>query len=77
MNKNSKCVFPRRINSPCYQCKIREINCHSKCKEYLAYKVLNEKYNAKIKKIKDEKALADSFLLDMTHKCKRTKQRQR
>lgn len=25
--------------APCYQCKLREINCHSMCNEYKAWKI--------------------------------------
>lgn len=33
------------IKVPCFNCKSREINCHSYCRKYKKYKILKDKEN--------------------------------
>ena len=36
-------LFKNSLQSPCYNCEFRQINCHADCEQYKAYKEETEK----------------------------------
>lgn len=53
---------------PCKGCEGRYEGCHSECVKYIRYQVMQEKYKARVQKIKKEEGAATSYEKDKFQK---------
>lgn len=61
------------INSPCFNCKNRKLNCHSTCTDYIAYHLYNDHRNKVIHKNKMKDVDFTDFKTRVVHKEKKRK----
>lgn len=59
--------------SPCKDCKKRDIHCHSVCEEYIAYQDESREYNEKVLIAKRERYGHHDYIVESIKRMKRGK----
>lgn len=57
--------------STCFQCKDREVGCHSKCEKYIEFKKLSDEYNDNMRKSREEQSSYDRYKIAIIRKTKK------